>query len=119
TGLRTDALRGMQRINTELQFMLYTPWKWLGFNFTPYLLCETGFIAEADEELFNKRLVTGLGIGLRLRNKYLVFSSIQLRLMFYPYVPEGAAAWSVDLSDTLGWEIFNFDPKQPDELIFR
>lgn len=119
TGLRTDALRGMQRINTELQFMLYTPWKWLGFNFTPYMLCETGFIAEADEELFNKRLVTGLGIGLRLRNKYLVFSSIQLRLMFYPYVPDGAAVWSVDLSDTLGWEIFNFDPKQPDELIFR
>jgi hypothetical protein len=119
TGLRTDALSGMQRINTELQFMLYTPWKWLGFSFTPYLLCEAGFIAEENEELFKNRLVTGLGIGLRLRNKFLVFSSIQLRLMYYPYTPAGAASWSFDLSDDLGWELFNFDPKQPDELIFR
>ncbi len=119
TGLRTDALRGMQRINSEVQFILYTPWKWLGFSFTPYLMAESGIIAKENEQLFNNRLISGLGIGLRLRNKYLVFSSIQLRLLFYPYAPTGASSWSFDLTDNIGWEIFGFEPQQPGELIFR
>ncbi len=119
TGLRTDVLRGMQRINSEVQFILYTPWKWLGFSFTPYLLAESGIIAEENEQLFNNRIISALGIGIRLRNKYLVFSSIQLRLMYYPYAPVGASSWSFDLTDSIGWEIFDFEPPQPSELIFR
>jgi hypothetical protein len=118
-GLKTDVIRGMKRINSEFQFILYTPWKWLGFSFTPYLIAESGFIAEENEQLFNKRLVSALGIGLRLRNKYLVFSSIQLRLMYYPYAPGGASSWSFDLTDNIGWEIFDFEPQQPSELIFE
>jgi len=119
TGLRTDALKGMKRINSEVQLILYTPWKWIGFSFTPYLLYETGLIAEEHEDLLKKRLVSAFGLGLRLRNRFLVFSSIQIRFMYYPYTPQGANSWSLDVSDNLDWETLNFDPERPDEVLFR
>ncbi len=119
TGLRTDVFKGMKRINSELQFILYTPWKWIGFSFTPYLLLQSGFIAEPNEDLLQKRLVSAFGIGLRLRNRFLVFSSIQFHFMYYPYAPQGANSWSLDVSDNIDWKTFSFDPGRPDEVLFR
>ncbi len=105
--MSTDEFRGFQRINADLEFILYTPWRWIGFYFTPYFIAEAGFIGSPERSVFKNRLISAFGLGIRLRNEFLVFSSIQLRFLYYPYTPSGEANWSVDLSDEIELERFD------------
>jgi len=118
-GLRTDYFRGMQRANAVIQLLYYSPWKIIGFSFTPYLDISGGFIGEENTAIFKTRFISGIGFGIRMRNDYLVFSSIQLRLMYFPYTPHGVAAWSVDISDITDYSISDFKPGAPQNILFR
>lgn len=119
TGLSTDEFKGFQRINADLEFILYTPWRWIGFYFTPYFIAEAGLIGRPESSVFKNRLISAFGLGIRLRNEFLVFSSIQLRFLYYPYTPSGEANWSVDLSDVIELERFDFNPGAPGQVIFK
>lgn len=119
TGLSTDELIGFQRVNAELEFILYTPWRWIGFYFTPYFIAEVGLIGKPGRSVFKNRFISAFGAGIRLRNEFLVFSSIQLRFLYYPYTPSGAANWSIDLSDVIEFERFDFNPGAPGEVEFK
>jgi hypothetical protein len=119
TGLSTDDFKGFQRINAELEFILYTPWRWIGFYFTPYFIAEAGLIGNTGRSVFKNRLISAFGVGIRLRNEFLVFSSIQLRFLFYPYTPAGDSHWSIDLSDEIDFEYFDFNPGAPGQVKFE
>lgn len=119
TGLSTDDFKGFQRINAELEFILYTPWRWIGFHFTPYFIAEAGLIGKPGLSIFKNRFISAFGAGIRLRNEFLVFSSVQLRFLYYPYTPSGEAPWSVDLSDVIEFEQFDFNPGAPGQVDFK
>ncbi|MDA3943314.1 MAG: hypothetical protein PF694_07225 [Bacteroidetes bacterium] len=118
-GLSTNALKGFQRLNANLEFIIYTPWKWIGFHFTPYFIFETGLIGDPKRSIFKNRFVSAFGVGIRLRNEFLVFSSIQLRFLYYPYTPPGAANYSIDVSDDLDFDYFDFNPTAPGQVRFK
>ncbi|MCK9452016.1 MAG: hypothetical protein M0Q90_10020 [Bacteroidales bacterium] len=119
TGLSTDDFKGFQRINAELEFILYTPWRWIGFYFTPYFIAEAGLIGRPGRSVFKNRFISAFGAGIRLRNEFLVFSSIQLRFLFYPHAPAGDSHWSIDLSDEIDFEYFDFNPGAPGPVKFE
>ncbi len=119
TGLSTDDFKGFQRINAELEFILYTPWRWIGFYFTPYFIAQAGLIGKPGRSVFKNRFISAFGAGIRLRNDFLVFSSIQFRFLYYPYAPSGDAHWSVDLSDVIDFERFDFNPGAPGQVNFK
>ncbi|MBZ0241666.1 MAG: hypothetical protein K8F24_00495, partial [Bacteroidales bacterium] len=119
TGLSTDEFKGYQRVNAELEFILYTPWRWIGFYFTPYFIAEAGLIGRPSRSIFKNRFISAFGAGIRLRNEFLVFSSIQLRFLFYPYTPAGDSPWSVDLSDVIDFDSFDFNPGAPGQVRFE
>ncbi len=118
-GLRTDYFRGMQRANAIVQLLYYAPWTTVGFSFTPYIDVSGGFVASENGALFKSRFISGIGFGVRMRNKYLVFSSIQLRLMYFPFTPSGVPPWSVDVSDISDFPLNDFTPGAPSYLQFR
>ena len=118
-GLRTDYFRGMQRANAIVQLLYYAPWTTVGFSFTPYIDLSGGFVGTENGALFNSRFISGIGFGVRMRNKYLVFSSIQLRLMYFPFTPSGVAPWAVDVSDITDFPLNDFRPGAPAYLQFR
>lgn len=119
TGMSTNKLKGFQRVNVELEAIVYTPWRWIGFYFTPYFIAEAGLIGKPDRSILKNRFISSFGVGIRLRNDFLVFSSIQLRILYYPYTPSGVANWSIDLSDQIEFESFDFNPGAPDQVQFK
>ena len=119
TGLSTDDFKGFQKLNAELEYILYTPWRWIGFYFTPYFIAQAGLIGKPGRSIFKNRLISAFGAGIRLRNDFLVFSSIEFSFLYYPYTPAGESHWSVDLSDVIEFDNFDFNPGAPGQVIFK
>lgn len=119
SGLNIKDLRGEQRLSLNAQLIFYTPWKLIGFRFTPYLNFCGGFIFDRNQRLFNQKLISGIGLGFRLKNRYLVFTNIQIRFMYYMNLPADIQNWSFDISDGYDFSIDDFSPNTPNIFEFK
>jgi hypothetical protein len=118
-GFNSTAYKGTSRITATLKTMIYTPWKKLGFRFTPFVLFSIGFIENESLPIFAIKPVTGIGAGIRIRNEYLIFSSLEIRLMYYPNNTLGNDHWSADIMDESNFQIHDFILGAPSFVPFR
>ncbi|WP_239970569.1 hypothetical protein [Confluentibacter citreus] len=81
---------GTQKAILSFQTQFYSPWNILGFRLNPYLNITGGILGDADESLFDSKLYSAIGVGFIIRNDYLVFSSFQLSLSYYPVTPNAS-----------------------------
>ncbi|MGD0582029.1 MAG: hypothetical protein ABR974_03685 [Bacteroidales bacterium] len=88
TGFSNDSLRGGQRVRLSLESVLFTPGSYLGFHFAFFGFADMAFLAGTKQIISNGAFVTGIGVGLRIRNDNLVFNTFQIRLGFFPNAPE-------------------------------
>lgn len=77
-------LIGYNKLTVSLQTQAYAPWQFIGFRFAPVVFLNGGLIATNRPELFNSKLYTSLGIGMILRNDYLINSSFQISISVFP-----------------------------------
>lgn len=118
-GLRSNELRGFVKSTLMVQMSFYLPNRWLGFNMTPYLFFNSGIIADNLQDLSRKRSINGIGAGIRLRNEYLIFNSIQFRLVYYPYTPADIPRFSIDFDETDNLSDFRFSNWIPNYIGFK
>ncbi len=90
TGLTSPDLKGIQKLTVNLEAVTFTPYYFLGFRFVFFGFADLGMIGPDDKSIFTNNLYSGLGIGIRLRNERLVFNTFQIKLAFYPLVPDEA-----------------------------
>ena len=70
----------------SLQTQSYAPWNLAGFHFGPYLFTHFGILGE--EPIGHEgRFYSLFGLGLLIKNDYLMFNTFQVSLSFYPYIP--------------------------------
>ncbi|WP_142784954.1 hypothetical protein [Changchengzhania lutea] len=86
SGFDSD-ITGTKKMIISFQTQFYSPWNILGFRLNPYLNFSAGMLGDAEQKLFKSKVYPSLGIGFIIRNDYLVFSSFQLSLSFYPSIP--------------------------------
>ncbi len=83
TGVReldTDGLRGNQRLQASLETVAFTPYSVLGFKLAVYAFADAGLLGDTEDALFDRRLATSLGLGLRIKNPGLAFPTLQVQL---------------------------------------
>lgn len=81
------SLVGTQKYVLALQTQFYSPWEVLGFRFNPFANITIGMLAESNKSWNRNPIYSSFGIGCIIRNDYLVFSSFQLSLAYYPEIP--------------------------------
>jgi hypothetical protein len=86
-GFNSSALSGTSRLLFVIQTQSYAPWNILGFRFGPYLNFSFGMLSDAVSEFRHSRMYPQFGLGVLIRNDYLVISNIQLSFAFYPSIP--------------------------------
>ncbi len=88
-------IKGFERIETlapnitviSLQTQSYAPWNIAGFHLGPYFYTHIGILGE--EPVGHKGRVYSLfGLGMLIKNDYLMFNTFQISFSFYPYIPE-------------------------------
>jgi hypothetical protein len=118
-GLRSDKLKGIQKFNMQLETMLYARNSWYGFRYAFYTLVDLGWIGPGEKFVLSENFYSGFGLGLRVRNEHLVLPTLQMRLAWFPRVPESATAnWFYIMSEQR--RLFDeYRVNAPDILPFR
>lgn len=71
----------------SLQTQSYAPWNLAGFHFGPYLYTHLGILGEQPAG-YKGRVYSLFGLGMLIKNDYLMFNTFQISVSFYPYIPE-------------------------------
>lgn len=118
-GLKSNTLTGTQKLSMNLESVMFSPFYVLGFRFSTFSFFDIGFIGEESRFIFNQKMYSGLGIGIRIKNENLVFNTFQLRFAFYPLEPERSSRFSVDVSGFPSAGFSDFTVKQPHAVTFE
>jgi hypothetical protein len=87
-GFESIESRALNVTVISLQTQSYAPWDLAGFHFGPYLFAHLGFLKDEPMLARSNRFYSLLGIGVLIKNDYLMFSTFQVSLSFYPFIPE-------------------------------
>lgn len=86
-GFNSLGLSGTQRFTLTFQLQSYAPWNVLGFRFGPYLVCSFGMLGSEKTGFSGSPLYSSYGIGLLVKNDYLILNQFQISIAFYPSIP--------------------------------
>jgi hypothetical protein len=87
TGFTANHLYGIHKILITFQTQSYAPWDLIGFRFGPYLVYTMGLLGSNDDGFRKSKLYSLLGLGVLVKNEFLVFKTFQVSLAFYPIIP--------------------------------
>lgn len=106
TGFNTTTLFGTKKLLFTFQMQSYSPYNIWGFRFNPYLNYSVGMLGNAESGFKKSKAYSQFGVGVIIRNDYLVFSAFQLSLAFYPVIPDSGN--NIFKTNALNSEDFGF-----------
>ncbi|WP_242916295.1 hypothetical protein [Pontibacter liquoris] len=87
-GFRSDRVRGSRRVTLNYEANLYTPLSLFGFRLAAVAFADVAWLSTGNKSSpFKETPYRGYGLGVRLRNEYLAFSTIQFLVSYYPRLP--------------------------------
>lgn len=121
TGIRgydNDFAKGTQRATASYELVAFSPYYFYGFRFVFFGFTDLGMIT-FSEPLLSSQLHTGIGIGIRIKNERLSFETIQLRLGYYPSLPDYKFPLAIDISGERRLNPQNFYVSKPEVIGFQ
>lgn len=91
-GVNNDALIGTKRLLVSYQNVLFSKVNFIGFRIAFITFANLGMVSFPERSLLRSSLYQGYGFGFRLRNENLTFNSFQIRLAYYPNLPNNPQA---------------------------
>ncbi|MCU0455171.1 MAG: hypothetical protein MUE74_02625 [Bacteroidales bacterium] len=118
-GFTNDSVGGTQRLSISLESVLFSPSDYYGFRFAFFAFGELAFLFGTNEYVTQGQRLSGVGLGVRIRNDNLVFRTFQIRLGYYPCMPLYSKADYVIVSGEQLLRPDNFNPGPPTILPYR
>jgi hypothetical protein len=118
-GFANDSLRGAQRVTVSLESVVFNPVNVIGFRFAFFGFADMAFLAGTNEVISKGSILSGIGLGIRIRNDNLVFSTFQIRLGFFPDPPMYSRIKYLSASGEQLLRPTNFDPGPPAPIPYR
>lgn len=112
-GLSNDALIGTKRLLVGYENVLFSRLNFIGFRAAFVTFANVGIISFSDRAFFQSPLYQAYGIGLRLRNENLTFNSFQIRLTWYPNIPNNPYAFRTAFEGIPSLRLRDFDISAP------
>lgn len=117
-GLENHTMRGDQKALINLESVLFTPFRLLGFRFVFFTSADFGLIWKDNTKITGDNFFSGIGLGLRIRNDKLVFNTFELKFSIYPNCPEDASVNYFEAGGVPGLRMDDFYPDEPSILKF-
>ncbi|UQD57202.1 hypothetical protein [Flavobacterium sp. K5-23] len=114
-----STLNGTKKIALTLQTQAYSPWSLWGFRLNPYFNYSIAMLSGIQNSIKNKPY-SKIGIGLIINNDYLVFSSFQLSIAYYPSTPSnGDNVFRINSFETSDYGLHGFELAKPRTLSYK
>jgi len=118
-GLESPYLFGMQKLSFNSELVAFSRIHVYNFKFIFFGFADMGMIGPENESIFNQKLYSGVGLGLRIRNENLVFKTFLIRFAFYPKVPVDSEQFYFLLSGENYQKPVNYEPSAPSTIDFN
>jgi hypothetical protein len=113
-GFESIESRALNVTVISLQTQTYAPWNLGGFHFGPYIFAHLGFLKDEPLQVRSNRFYSLLGFGVLIKNDYLMFSTFQLSVSFYPFIPDrGHNIFMMNAYKTTDYGFLNFETTKP------
>ncbi|WP_064196915.1 MULTISPECIES: hypothetical protein [Emticicia] len=118
-GVNSEALRGDKRLTLGYESVFFSRKSFVGFRVASFVFANWGLVSLKDYPLLTSPLYQGYGFGLRMRNENLAINTFQIRLGFYPNIPNLSSPirFAFDASQPL--KLRDFDISAPTIIPFR
>lgn len=111
---------GTKKAILTSQTQLYSPWNLWGFRLNPYLNYSIAMLGNPNKGLLESKVYSKVGIGLIISNDYLVFSSFQISLSYYPTIPgTGDNVFKTNAFETTDFGFQDFELAKPRTVIYK
>lgn len=115
-----SAIYGTQKMILTLQTQSYSPKAIWGFRFNPYINYSIAVLGNKNNQIHTNKTYSKIGIGVLINNDYLVFSSFQLSLAYYPKIPfQGDNIFKTNSFETADFGFQNFELAKPKIVPFK
>lgn len=119
-GFNSPTLIGTQKIMLTFQTQMYLPWSFIGFHFGPYLIYSLGMLGNQASGFKYSRVYSQIGIGVLIKNEYLVFNIFQVSIAFYPTIPGmGNNVIDVNPNKASDFGFRNFEIGKPSTVAYQ
>ncbi len=119
-GFNSETLTGTQKFLLTFQSQTYAPWEILGFRFGPYFVCAFGLLGEEDTGFKRSKLYSQFGIGMLIKNDYLVLNTFQISIAYYPVIPgNGSDIFKFNPVKTTDFGLKDFDFSKPAMSVYQ
>ena len=109
-----SAIYGTNKMLLSLQTQTYSPYALLGFRLNPFFNYSLAVLGSPHSAMGNNKAYQKITLGLLISNDYLVFSSFQLSLSYYPTIPfEGDNVFKTNTIETTDFGLQNFELAKP------
>lgn len=119
SGFRNDSIGDSQRFSVSLESVLFSPVNFYGFRFALFGFADAGFLFGTNEFVGNGDLLSAIGLGIRIRNNNLIFNTFQIRLGFFPNLPQYSRTNPLLVTGQQLLNPYNFEPGKPSIIPFR
>lgn len=119
SGFRNDSITGEQRFNINLESVLFSPVNIYGFRFAFFGFADFSSLSGTNQILSHGTTLSGMGLGIRIRNDNLIFHTFQIRIGFFPDKPAFSRVNNIVLSGEEPARFENFDPGPPSMIPYR
>jgi hypothetical protein len=110
--LRTSHTYGLNRLVLHLESVYFSPIYFYNFKFAFYSFCDLGWLGD-NYKIFSNDLYTTLGLGIRILNDRLIFTSVQFQLGYAVVNPSrGDSRW-IMMGGEQRIDLSGFRPDKP------
>lgn len=111
---------GTKKAVLTLQTQTYSPWDLWGFRVNPYFNYSIAMLGTAKKEINESKAYSKISIGCIINNDYLVFSSFQISLSYYPSIPRvGENVFKTNSFETTDFGFQDFELAKPRTVIYK
>ena len=110
--LRLPHAYGLNRLVGHLESVYFSPLYFYNFRFAFYGFCDVGWLGDSPG-IFSNDLYTTVGLGIRMLNDRLIFTSVQLQLGYAVVNPGGGDSRWLELGGEQRIDLGTFRPDMP------
>jgi len=108
------ALYGTSKAVLSLQTQTYSPHALWGFRLNPFFNYSIAVLGSPEVAMTKSKPYSKLTLGLLVSNDYLVFSSFQLSISYYPSIPlQGDNVFKTNTFETTDYGLQSFELAKP------
>lgn len=111
---------GTEKAILTLQTQAYAPWDLWGFRLNPFFNYSVAMLGNASKGMLENKSYSKIGIGFIVNNDFLVFSSFQISLSYYPSIPgNGINIFKTNSFETTDFGFQDFEFGKPWTVLFK